>query len=74
MMACGEGGGGIAPLILYLSPSRGDWSTLCPDYFSPGQRAPLPIGQDTRWSPELVWTFWRRACWDSNPRLSSSIA
>jgi len=25
-----------------------------------GKKSPVPIGWETRWAPELVWTQWRR--------------
>jgi hypothetical protein len=38
------------------SPSRP--SRITPRGKSPG--APVPVGQDARWTPEPVWTLWRK--------------
>jgi hypothetical protein len=27
---------------------------------SPGERAPVSIGQEAEWASELVWTLWRK--------------
>jgi hypothetical protein len=35
----------------------GEWSALLPGRaFSPGKGPPVPIGQETGWAPEPVWT------------------
>jgi hypothetical protein len=28
--------------------------------FTPGEKPPVPIGQEAGWSPQPVWTRWRR--------------
>jgi hypothetical protein len=34
-----------------------EWSALCPGRTLPPGKGPLvPIGQEARWAPELVWT------------------
>jgi hypothetical protein len=33
----------------------------CPDHFTPGGKSfPVPIEQEAGWTPQPVWTFWRR--------------
>jgi hypothetical protein len=39
---------------------RGKWSPSHTDLFAFGEIAPVPIGQETGWAPEPVWTTWRR--------------
>jgi hypothetical protein len=43
----------------------------------PGKESPVPTGQEVVWSPEPVWTLWRREqisspCRESNPGRSAS--
>jgi hypothetical protein len=32
-----------------------------PDALTPGKELSVPIGQEAGWTPEAVWTTWRRA-------------
>jgi hypothetical protein len=38
----------------------GEWSASRPCRFTPGERGPVPIGQEAGWAPETVWMTWRR--------------
>jgi hypothetical protein len=42
------------------SLAGGEWSASRPGRFTPGVRAPVPIGKRVRWTPEPVWTTLRR--------------
>jgi hypothetical protein len=47
--------------VFLTSALTGDeWSASCPGRFTPGKRAPLPIGLEAGWNPEPVWTTWRQ--------------
>jgi len=35
----------------------GEWSFSCSSHFTPRERALIPVGQDARWAPETVWTW-----------------
>jgi hypothetical protein len=46
-------------LILTSARSWGERSASHPCRFTPGERAPLPIGQEVGWTSEPIWTIWR---------------
>jgi hypothetical protein len=49
--------GGIAARILNLRTRvGGEWSTLRPGRFIPGEETPVPIGWKAGWTPQHVWT------------------
>jgi hypothetical protein len=36
---------------------RGEWSASCPSHALPQEKgSAVPIGQEARWAPEVVWT------------------
>jgi hypothetical protein len=52
---------GLAPVMLILVLHRGEQSTEHHRHLITGERTPqYTIEQETWWSPELVWTFWRK--------------
>jgi hypothetical protein len=70
--------GGIAPHILNLGTRGGEWTTLHPCCFTPGQRAPFTHSiegwEDPRFSLDISER--RKTCpyWESNPsRLAHSL-
>jgi hypothetical protein len=52
--------GGLVPSFLTSALDGGEWLTSRPGYPNPGTSPPEPIGWDTGWSPEPVWTLWNR--------------
>jgi hypothetical protein len=49
-----------------------------PAALPPGKEAQVPIGQDTVWASELVWTLWRRkkfvgSAGNRNPAVQSAV-
>jgi len=40
--------GGIAPCVLNLALDGGEWSASDPGHFNTGERAPVPIGPQSR--------------------------
>jgi hypothetical protein len=43
--------------FLTLALDRGEWSALHPgSALPPGKEPPVPIGQDSGWAPDPVWT------------------
>jgi hypothetical protein len=36
------------------------WSASSPGRFTPGERAPIRLGEEAGWTPEPVWTTWRK--------------
>jgi hypothetical protein len=50
----------IAPPFLASALDGGEWLVSCPGRFTPDERAPVLIGEEAGWSPEPVWTLWRR--------------
>ena len=45
--------------FLTLVLDGGEWLP-CPSRFTPGERTLVPTEQEAGWTPELVWSFWRR--------------
>jgi hypothetical protein len=52
------GSGGIASSFLTLALDGSECSASRPGRFTPVERSPVPIGQEARWFPELVWALW----------------
>jgi hypothetical protein len=50
----------IDPPFLYLAPDGGEWSDSWAGSFTSRERAPILIGEEAGWAPELVWMLWRR--------------
>jgi hypothetical protein len=38
----------------------GEWSGSSPARFTPGEKPPVSVGYEVEWTPEPVWTTWRR--------------
>jgi hypothetical protein len=38
----------------------GEWLASRPGNFTSGERTPVPIGEEAKWTPDLVWKTWRR--------------
>jgi hypothetical protein len=55
-------GGMEVQLHIFLTSAlvAGEWLASCPGRFTPGKETPLPIGYEIGWTPEPVWTTWRR--------------
>jgi hypothetical protein len=51
---------GIAPPFLTSALDGGEWPASHPGHFTPGERFPVPIGQEGGWASEPVWTLWRK--------------
>jgi hypothetical protein len=48
-------------IFLTSALAGGEWSASYSGRFTPGERTPpVPIGQEFGWTPESVWTMWRR--------------
>jgi hypothetical protein len=48
-------------VFLTSALAGGEWSTSHPDRFTPPGKEPLVlIGQEVKWTPEPVWTTWRK--------------
>jgi hypothetical protein len=68
--------GKVVPVLNYALTSAlvGEWSVSHPGRFTPGERAPAPIGYEDGWVPEPVWMIWGSESswpyWDSNSELS----
>jgi len=53
--------GGIAPRILNLGTGKKSVGSLrTQPLYTWGEKHPLPVEQEDGWSPEPVWTRWRR--------------
>ena len=55
-----RGSKGIAPPILNLGTKRKRVTNFTPPP-APGARTAVPVEKGAGWTPETVWTFWRRA-------------
>jgi hypothetical protein len=54
------GGVGVQIYIFLTSALVGEWSASRPGRFTPGKEPPVPIGEEVGWTPEPIWTLWRR--------------
>jgi hypothetical protein len=65
-----RGSGSIAPPFLTSALDGGERSASLPVLFTPGKRAPVPIGKEAGCTLEPVWNLWRTdnpcLCQDSN--------
>jgi len=51
---------GIVPLILNLGTRRGSAVNFTSRLLFSMERTPIPTEQDAGWTPQPVWSFWRR--------------
>jgi hypothetical protein len=70
------GSGGIDPPCLTSTLDEDEWSATHSGHFTPRERAPGTMGQESGWGPEPVWKLWRREKFifpapDIKPRPSS---
>jgi hypothetical protein len=55
------GGADVQTHIFSTSALSGsEWSASHPCHFTPGKKPPVPIVEETGWTPEPVWTKWRK--------------
>jgi hypothetical protein len=59
-----------------LALDGGKWVASRPGRFIAGEQPPIPMGWDTGWVSEPVWTLWSFPCRESNlgrPARSPSL-
>jgi hypothetical protein len=47
-------------IFLTSALAASEWSAYAPAVLLPGKEAPVPIRSEVGWTPEPVWTMWRR--------------
>jgi hypothetical protein len=47
-------------IFLTSALAGGEWSASRPGSFTPRKEPPVPIVQEVGWTPEPVWTTWKR--------------
>jgi hypothetical protein len=64
------GGVDVKNIFLTSALARAESSASGHGRFTPGERAPVPIGWEVGWIPELAWKTWRSE--NSCPHLGSN--
>jgi hypothetical protein len=69
--------GGTAPPFLISVLDGGEWAASRTFHFNPVKELPVPIRLEGGWTPELMWTLWRkekyRTAWESNPGVRMPV-